>query len=73
MAPLQDTVLYSADSYPNVYWTLPHNSTAWYVSMTEITNTANDLNKLKLLALLPQLPGAHVGTPAAPAHPTWHR
>ena len=68
MLPLQDTVLYSADSYPNRYWTEERNSTNWHVFMTELTNTANNLNELKLLALLPYLPGAHVG-----ACPSCHR
>ncbi|KAH9922175.1 uncharacterized protein B0H18DRAFT_1018378 [Fomitopsis serialis] len=48
MLPLQDTILYSADSYPNRYWTAERNSTEWNVMMTEITNTGNAL-------------GAHLG------------
>ncbi|KAH9916236.1 GDSL lipase/acylhydrolase [Amylocystis lapponica] len=61
MLPLEKTVLYSVDSYPNWYWTEPRNSTEWNLFMTELTNAGNELSSLKLQALVPTLPGAHVG------------
>lgn len=62
MLPLQDTILYSADSYPNRYWTAERNTTEWNVFMTEITNTGNALSTALLTALAPTLEGAHLGT-----------
>ena len=35
MIPLQHTILYSANSYPNRYWTEDRNTTAWAVFMTK--------------------------------------
>ncbi|KAH9916237.1 hypothetical protein B0H21DRAFT_781973 [Amylocystis lapponica] len=61
MLPLERTILYSADSYYNRYWTEQRNSTEWNVFMHEITNTGNNLSLLKVQALVPSLPGAHVG------------
>ncbi|PCH43141.1 carbohydrate esterase family 16 protein [Wolfiporia cocos MD-104 SS10] len=61
MLPLQDTVLYSADSYPNRYWTEQRNTTEWNVVMTEFTNTGNALSRMMLEALAPTLEGAHLG------------
>ncbi|KAJ3773828.1 GDSL lipase/esterase [Lentinula raphanica] len=61
MAPLQNTVLYSADSYLNHYWTEERNTTEWNVFMTEITRTGNRLQELMLQALVPSLKGAHIG------------
>jgi len=61
MLPLQDTILYSADSYPNRYWTAERNSTEWNVFMTELTNSGNGLSSLMLQALAPTLEGAHLG------------
>ncbi|KAF9065311.1 GDSL lipase/acylhydrolase [Rhodocollybia butyracea] len=61
MIPLQNTVLYAADSYPNEYWTAVRNTTDWNVVMTEFTQTGNKLQQLMLEALVPSLKGAHVG------------
>jgi len=61
MLPLQDTILYSANSYPSRYWTAQRNTTEWNVYMTEITNTGNALSKAMLQALVPTLTGAHLG------------
>ncbi|KZT00213.1 carbohydrate esterase family 16 protein [Laetiporus sulphureus 93-53] len=61
MLPLQDTILYSANSYPNRYWTEDRNTTEWNVFMTELTNTGNALSRLMLQALAPTLEGAHLG------------
>ncbi|PCH43140.1 carbohydrate esterase family 16 protein [Wolfiporia cocos MD-104 SS10] len=61
MLPLQDTVLYSANSYPNGYWSEQRNTTEWNVFMTEITNTGNALSRMMLEALAPTLKGAHLG------------
>ncbi|EKM54515.1 carbohydrate esterase family 16 protein [Phanerochaete carnosa HHB-10118-sp] len=61
MIPLQKTILYSADSYPNRYWTLERNTTEWSVFMTELTNAGNAISRALLELLAPTLPGAHVG------------
>ncbi|KAI0816994.1 hypothetical protein BC628DRAFT_1094910 [Trametes gibbosa] len=61
MIPLERTVLYSADSYPNRYWMLPRNTTEWSVFMTELTTSGNALAELMLRALTPTLHGAHLG------------
>jgi len=61
MIPLQNTILYSANSYPNRYWTAPHNATEWSVFMTELTTSGNEIAKLMLQALPASLPGAHIG------------
>ncbi|KDQ55497.1 carbohydrate esterase family 16 protein [Jaapia argillacea MUCL 33604] len=61
MIPLQNTILYSANSYPNRYWTAERNTTAWNVQMTEVTNAGNAISRLLLRGLAPALPGAHVG------------
>ncbi|KAH9922176.1 uncharacterized protein B0H18DRAFT_1018380 [Fomitopsis serialis] len=61
MLPLQLTILYSAYSYPNRYWTEQRNTTEWNVFMTEITNTGNALSAAMLSALTPTLAGAHLG------------
>ncbi|KZT00212.1 carbohydrate esterase family 16 protein [Laetiporus sulphureus 93-53] len=61
MLPLQDTILYSANSYPNRYWTEQRNTTEWNVFMTEMTNTGNALSRAMLTALAPTLEGAHLG------------
>ncbi|KAJ3908553.1 GDSL lipase/acylhydrolase [Lentinula edodes] len=37
MVPLQNTVLYSSNSYLNHYWTQTRNTTEWNVFMSEIT------------------------------------
>lgn len=61
MIPLELTILYSADSYPNIYWDTNRNTTEWNVLMTELVLSGNELTQLKLEALLPHIPGAHVG------------
>ncbi|KAF9065310.1 GDSL lipase/esterase [Rhodocollybia butyracea] len=61
MIPLQDTVLYSTDSYLNHYWTEVRNTTDWNVVMSEITKSGNKLQELMLKALVPSLKDAHVG------------
>ena len=61
MLPLQDTVMYSADSYPNGYWTAQRNTTEWSVFMRELTTSGNAIAKLMLQALAPKLRGAHIG------------
>ncbi|OBZ65298.1 hypothetical protein A0H81_14748 [Grifola frondosa] len=61
MIPLQHTILYSADSYPNHYWTAPRNTTEWSVYMTELVNSGNALSKLMLQNLAPTLHGSHLG------------
>ncbi|GJE92178.1 carbohydrate esterase family 16 protein [Phanerochaete sordida] len=61
MIPLQKTILYSADSYPNRYWTAPRNTTEWSVFMTEMTTAGNALSRALLEMLAPKLPGAHLG------------
>ncbi|KII92683.1 carbohydrate esterase family 16 protein [Plicaturopsis crispa FD-325 SS-3] len=61
MVPLEHAILYSNQSYLNKYWFDPKNSTAWSVSMREMTQTGNALSKLLLQVLAPTLPGAHVG------------
>lgn len=62
MYPLQKTILYSADSYPNRYWTAERNTTEWSIFMTEMVNAGNALSKALLQLLASTLPGAHIGT-----------
>jgi hypothetical protein len=64
MIPLELTILYAADSYPNKYWAFERNTTEWSIIMTEMTRSGNKLTQLMLQALAPTLPGAHIG---------WHR
>ncbi|KAL4254644.1 SGNH hydrolase superfamily protein [Abortiporus biennis] len=61
MIPLDRTILYSADSYPNRFWTAERNTTEWNVFMSELVAAGNELQKLMLQNLAPTLPGAHVG------------
>lgn len=61
MIPLQRTILYSADSYPNEYWSEQRNTTEWNIFMTEMVSASNALSKALLKILAPTLPGAHVG------------
>ncbi|KAI0817008.1 hypothetical protein BC628DRAFT_1506727 [Trametes gibbosa] len=61
MIPLEQTPLYSANSYPNRYWTGPRNTTAWNVFMAELTKSGNAIAELMLRDLTPKLHGAHVG------------
>ncbi|KAG5720609.1 GDSL esterase/lipase [Termitomyces sp. T112] len=60
MIPLQDTILYSANSYPNRFWQPERNTTAWSVFMTELVLSGNALTKLLLQNLAPTLPGSHI-------------
>ncbi|KAJ6461035.1 GDSL lipase/esterase [Mycena sanguinolenta] len=60
MIPLELTILYSPDSYPNKYWAFERNTTEWSITMTEMTRSGNQLTKLMLQALAPTLPGAHI-------------
>ena len=61
MLPLQKTILYSNVTYPNRYWTYPHNATEWNVFMTELTTTANKLQLLMLKDGAQSLGDAHIG------------
>ncbi|EJD06123.1 carbohydrate esterase family 16 protein [Fomitiporia mediterranea MF3/22] len=61
MIPLQDTILYSANSYPNHYWLLPRNTTEWSVFMTELTTSGNEIAQLMLQNVAKELPEAHIG------------
>lgn len=60
MVPLDHVVLYSADSYPNKYWTEQRNTTEWNVMMKEFVAAGNELTKLMLANLAPTLKDAHV-------------
>ncbi|KAJ7242910.1 GDSL lipase/acylhydrolase [Mycena rebaudengoi] len=60
MIPLETTILYGADSYPNRYWFLERNTTEWSVTMRELSLSGNKLTKLMLQALAPTLPGSHI-------------
>ncbi|KAL5490557.1 hypothetical protein ACEPAI_5390 [Sanghuangporus weigelae] len=61
MIPLETTVLYSRDSYPNLFWTLERNATEWNIFMTELTTSGNSLAKLMLRGLASFSVGAHIG------------
>ena len=61
MIPLQHTILYSANSYPNRYWTEDRNTTAWAVFMNELVSSGNEIARLQLQALPATHPGAHIG------------
>jgi hypothetical protein len=61
MIPLETVPIYSANSYPNRFWTLPRNTTEWSLFMREMVLSGNQLTKLLLQDLAPKLPGAHVG------------
>ncbi|PIL25384.1 hypothetical protein GSI_13274 [Ganoderma sinense ZZ0214-1] len=61
MVPLETTPLYSADSYPNKYWTAQRNTTEWSVFMKELTTAGNAIARLQLQLLAPTLDGAHLG------------
>ena len=62
MIPLEDNILYSANSYPNMYWSFPRNTTEWSLFITELTTAGNEIAKLMLQNLAPTLPGAHIGS-----------
>ncbi|TCD67365.1 hypothetical protein EIP91_010201 [Steccherinum ochraceum] len=61
MLPLDKTVLYSVDSYPNLYWTLQRNTTEWNLMMKELSTAGNEIAKLMLQLLPASTPGAHIG------------
>ena len=61
MIPLETTPLYSANSYPSLYWTAPRNTTEWSVFMKELTTAGNEIARLQLQLLAPTLHGAHIG------------
>ena len=67
MIPLENTVLYSKDSYPNQFWTFERNSTEWSIFMTELTTSGNALTELILRDLASTLVGAQIGRPPFPA------
>ncbi|KAJ7826567.1 GDSL lipase/acylhydrolase [Mycena olivaceomarginata] len=60
MIPLELTILYSANSYPNRFWAVERNTSDWSVLMTELVLSGNALTKLMLQALAPTLPGSHI-------------
>jgi hypothetical protein len=60
MIPLELTILYAADSYPNRFWAVERNTTDWSVLMREMVLAGNALTKLMLQALAPTLPGSHI-------------
>ncbi|KAJ6617512.1 GDSL lipase/esterase [Mycena sp. CBHHK59/15] len=60
MIPLELTILYSPNSYPNRFWAVERNTTDWSVLMTEMVLAGNMLAKLMLQALAPTLPGSHI-------------
>ncbi|KAJ6540781.1 GDSL lipase/acylhydrolase [Mycena sp. CBHHK59/15] len=60
MIPLELTILYSANSYPNRYWAFERNTTEWSILMTEMVLSGNKLTQLMLQALVPTLSGAHI-------------
>ena len=61
MLPLQDIIMYQADSYPNRYYDAPRNTTEWNYFMTELTRGGNAITELMLKALPSQIPGAQLG------------
>ncbi|KZV77131.1 carbohydrate esterase family 16 protein [Peniophora sp. CONT] len=61
LIPLDRTILYSAEGYPNRFWTSAKNSTEWSLFMRELVAGGNAISKLMLQALAPSLPGAHIG------------
>jgi phospholipase/lecithinase/hemolysin len=61
MVPLEANVLYSADTYPNFFWTGEHNATHWNLEMKQMTRAGNTLVSLMLKELAPSLPEAHIG------------
>ncbi|KAJ7051151.1 GDSL lipase/esterase [Mycena amicta] len=60
MIPLELTILYNANSYPNRYWSFPRNTTEWSILMTEMTRSGNKLTELMLQALAATLHDAHI-------------
>ncbi|PFH51606.1 carbohydrate esterase family 16 protein [Amanita thiersii Skay4041] len=60
MVPLDRLPLYSADSYPNKFWTAARNTTEWSVFMKEMVLTGNELARVMLTALPSELPHSHI-------------
>jgi len=60
MIPLELTILYSPNSYPNRFWAVERNATDWSVLVTEMVLAGNMLTKLMLQALALGLPGSHI-------------
>lgn len=63
MIPLDLTVLYSSNWYPNQISTYPHNATEWGVFMRQLVLSGNALVRMELQALAGsgELPDAHIG------------
>ena len=66
MIPLQHTILYSADSYPNRYWTAERNTTEWSIFMNEMVTAGNKIAELLLQQLPATHPDAHIGRSSLP-------
>ena len=62
MIPLELTILYSPNSYPNHYWNLPRNTTEWSLFITEMSSAGNALSRLILENKAKNLTDAHLGT-----------
>ncbi|KAJ6459418.1 GDSL lipase/acylhydrolase [Mycena vulgaris] len=60
MIPLELTILYAPDSYPNRFWADERNTSDWSVLMREMVLAGNKLTELMLQALAPTLPGSHI-------------
>ena len=61
MIPLEKTILYSADSFPNFYWDLPRNTTEWNLFITEMSQAGNAISRLMLENKAKNLTDAHLG------------
>ncbi|KIK51144.1 carbohydrate esterase family 16 protein [Collybiopsis luxurians FD-317 M1] len=59
--PLNLVPIYTADSYPNKYWTAERNTTQWFLDMGEFSCVVPTLANYMLRDLVQNLPGAHVG------------
>ncbi|CAK5268339.1 unnamed protein product [Mycena citricolor] len=60
MIPLELTILYNANSYPNRFWAFERNTTEWSILMMEMTRSGNRMTQLMLQALAPTLKDAHI-------------
>jgi phospholipase/lecithinase/hemolysin len=60
MIPLNLVPMYANGSYPDRFWSLDKNSTAWSLSMFSLVNSGNALAKALLKNLVHELPSAHV-------------
>ncbi|TFL01910.1 GDSL lipase/esterase [Pterulicium gracile] len=61
IVPLENNILYSADTYPNFFWTGDHNATHWNLEIRQLAETSNALTSLMLTELAPRLKDAHIG------------